>query len=417
MIGFANSTTKSAGKSRHNIALDLSFNWKRARVSFLLAIFTYFWILPRTTFGSEMTGRLVNGGDELTALFNTYAFQGSMSTIAKIPWVGPILSGIISVSCFIGLFMVCFGIIMSMLYLSARNLFDRVHELKSAGKGQKFFGFMSMGKEVFNGNYGTGLDAIVGFILAFAPDVKEYSYFKEGSNNFNLTENETVTTFILKISLPTIMTIFFFSMGFNGVLWNMYGVVVNGMGTAAKAFVDTSLSQGVERLLNTGASYQFSFAATKTARGKKCQDIASDLYRNARKNTADLSTENQIAIGASIDKWVTKNFYTNKSGWVENFDVDDPSDFENMRTSVVINSNSTDLTTGDDVIDVHARVDDVFGVSTTDTKGDMYVHVLVQRVLKTKSPNYFTVKESKSSSKGNSEGKGTFESPVLDKNK
>ena len=83
----------------------------------------------------------------------------------------------------------------------------------------------------------------------------------------------------------------------------------------------------------------------------------------------------------------------------------------------MINSNSTDLTTGDDVIDVHARVDDVFGVSTTDTKGDMYVHVLVQRVLKTKSPNYFTVKESKSSSKGNSEGKGTFESPVLDKNK
>lgn len=364
---------------------------------------------------SGLSGRVISNSDGLTTLFYTYGFQGSMETISKLPWVGTVLSGIISIACLIGLFVTCFGIIMSMLYLSSRNLFDRVHEIKSAGKGQKFFGIQAMGSQVFNGNFGTGLDAIVGFFLALLPDVREYSYFKEGDTTHNLKENETFTTFILKISLPTIMTVFFFSIGFNGVLWQAYGTIVEGMGTAAETFVDAELSKYVERALHTGSSYDFAFSASGTERGKKCQKIASELYRVARKNTSDLTTESQVAIGASIDKWVTKNFYKeDRDNWVSKlgFNENDDADFDNMVINVVTNSSKESLS--DDsgtAIDVCDPASDVLGVGIS-SNDNAYVHVIVRREVKASSPNYFTVKEKK---KGLGKVSGTNNSkPIQD---
>ena len=58
---------------------------------------------PLVALASGITGRLITNDDGLTALFNTYAFSGSMETIAKVPWIGTFLSGIISVACLIGL--------------------------------------------------------------------------------------------------------------------------------------------------------------------------------------------------------------------------------------------------------------------------------------------------------------------------
>ncbi|MEY8333115.1 hypothetical protein AALB53_08425 [Lachnospiraceae bacterium 47-T17] len=368
---------------------------------------------PLVALASGITGRLITNDDGLTALFNTYAFSGSMETIAKVPWIGTFLSGIISVACLIGLVTTCFGIIMSMLYLSAKSLFDRVHEIKSAGKGQKFFGIQAMGSEIFNGNFGTGLDAIVGFVLALLPDVREYSYFKEGDMAYNLKENETVTTFILKISLPTIMTVFFFSIGFNGVLWQAYGNVVDAMGIAAETFVDTELSQYVERALNTGASYKFGFKAAGTSLSKKCDKIASKLYSEARKNTADVSTEMQGEIGKSIDKWVTGNFYKDQSKWAKTLGfTGEDADYENMVVEVIINNTKSEYGDDNSVIDISDNASKVFGYNFTKAGQDATVHVLVSRKVKSSSPNYFTVKESKGSGSGNS-GDGTVIDPII----
>ena len=67
--------------------------------------------------------------DNLLDLFDSYAFRGSLKTIDKFNWVGKLMSYIISVFSMIGLFLVCYQRLISLLYLAGRNTFDTVHEI------------------------------------------------------------------------------------------------------------------------------------------------------------------------------------------------------------------------------------------------------------------------------------------------
>ena len=122
--------------------------------------------------------------DNLLDLFDSYAFRGSLKTIDKFNWVGKLMSYIISVFSMIGLFLVCYQRLISLLYLAGRNTFDTVHEIKSSlsgGSGRDAFGIRSMFTNAMQGGgqYGTGLDAIVGFLLSLLPDVKKYSDYNQ----------------------------------------------------------------------------------------------------------------------------------------------------------------------------------------------------------------------------------------------
>ena len=67
--------------------------------------------------------------DNLLDLFDSYAFRGSLKTIDKFNWVGKLMSYIISVFSMIGLFLVCYQRLISLLYLAGRNTFDTFHEI------------------------------------------------------------------------------------------------------------------------------------------------------------------------------------------------------------------------------------------------------------------------------------------------
>ena len=56
--------------------------------------------------------------DNLLDLFDSYAFRGSLKTIDKFNWVGKLMSYIISVFSMIGLFLVCYQRLISLLYLA-----------------------------------------------------------------------------------------------------------------------------------------------------------------------------------------------------------------------------------------------------------------------------------------------------------
>ena len=201
--------------------------------------------------------------DNLLDLFDSYAFRGSLKTIDKFNWVGKLMSYIISVFSMIGLFLVCYQRLISLLYLAGRNTFDTVHEIKSSlsgGSGRDAFGIRSMFTNAMQGGgqYGTGLDAIVGFLLSLLPDVKKYSDYNPERMAFNVQEDDSCTTYMLKTAIPTIMMIFFFAMGYNGTLWQGYGVIVDAMGTAADQLVSTDLNSIVSTAMNTGKAYKFS---------------------------------------------------------------------------------------------------------------------------------------------------------------
>ena len=86
-------------------------------------------VYPQPVFASD---------EALTSIFTSPAFSGSMETISKLNWVGWLLSGIISVFCLVGLFLTVFRIMTSLMYLSGRNVFDKIHEIKTANTGNAF---------------------------------------------------------------------------------------------------------------------------------------------------------------------------------------------------------------------------------------------------------------------------------------
>lgn len=242
-------------------------------------------------------------GGKLTDLFSTDAFTGNWEVFTKMNFIGKIMSWSISVFSLIGVFTVALRVMLTMLYLSGKNFWDNIDEIKSAGKNQSMFGMKALFDNAYNAKYGTGLDAIISFFLSMFPNVKAYSdYASDAKHANNLSEHDTVTAFLLKTALPNILIIFAFSMGFNGTLWAAYGTVVEAMGVAAENFVDTNMSALVDRAINTGSNYQFAYNSDGTKYGDFKQTVTKKVYTSLLKNSVDLTSEIKQSIGKAIDE-------------------------------------------------------------------------------------------------------------------
>ena len=90
---------------------------------------------------------IANGVDhELTDLF-----------FSKFNWLGWLMQLIISTFCLIGIFLTMYQMLVTLLYLSSRTSFDRIHEIKNAGKGGKILGLPNLFKDtIVTANNGTG---------------------------------------------------------------------------------------------------------------------------------------------------------------------------------------------------------------------------------------------------------------------
>lgn len=387
------------------------------------------------------------GDDSLTSLFRSQAFSGSMETISKLNWVGWLLSGIISVFCLIGLFLTIFRIITSLMYLSGRNVFDKIHDIKSSNQGE-FFGLKSLVSNTIHGNgdTGSGVDTFVYFIFGLLPDVKMYSDFADGKELKGVGPDTTATEYVLKVSIPTIMMIFFLSIGFSGVLWQMYGTVVDAMSVAAERVANTNLEASVKRLLNADSYYQFGFSSDGTKWGAKEEAIAKSIYNKVLAHSDEtINGDNALLLGKAISQYFLKDAPLNRNTIAKVIGVDtsnglSDSEAKNLDYEVKINSVSDKLSTGTtDVstgtIDQNSVTNEVVismkdlltkmkGIqeSDKDYKGEkvevsdipLYIHVFVYRRESAIQGNYFSSKEKKANSKvkGNTSGHGSFDNPI-----
>ena len=106
---------------------------RRNTIVGLLALFAVYSILLNASF-------TVTHAKSLTEVFTTDAFTGSWEVFSKFNFLGKLMNFIISAFSLLGLFIVAWQRLVTLLYLIGRTLFDRVHEIKSSGKGQKFLG-------------------------------------------------------------------------------------------------------------------------------------------------------------------------------------------------------------------------------------------------------------------------------------
>lgn len=351
----------------------------------------------------------------LTDLFYTQAFSGSWTIFSKFNWLGAIMQFFISATCLLALFLIVYQRLVTLFYLSSRPLFDKVHEIKQQGKGQKFLGLPALASNtLMTANHGTGLDAIFSFVLSLLPDVKAYSDYSEERGSYNLQEDDTCTTYILKISIPTIMLIFFFAIGFNGTLFKAYGNVVDAMGTATDNLVTTELSTYVQKWMNSGSAYQFSYSADETEFGKFRQNLAKDMYAKVLRKSSDLSTNAKLYIGQKIDAYLNSELADISENQVGNVSVPGfrgtDADCKNLEYSVVINATAayTGTSLPGSELGGGGIAMSTFGISS-DNADSTYMHVFVTKKNNADETNYFQVDEEDAldSTGGNSSNKSS----------
>lgn len=229
--------------------------------------------------GAMATGTVYGKADNFTDIFYTNSFRGAFEWVQKLDWVGMIVQVVISTFSLFGVALLVIRIMTSMLFLSAKGLWEEVHDLKSSGESAEkdFLGMFGMAKTWASGKSGTGLDAIIGAVMLLLPDVKRYSDFGEKAGG-DFGEDITISQYMLKIALPTVMTVFFFAMGFNGTLFQALAVTVDMMGSFADHAVSVNYAGIVDDLVNSNRGFKFTFDADGTKLGKTKQAIAKSVY-------------------------------------------------------------------------------------------------------------------------------------------
>lgn len=347
----------------------------------------------------------------LTDLAYTEAFSGSWEVFNKFQWLGAFMQFCISAFCLLGLAAIFFQRIVTMMYLSAKTMFDKVHEIKKASYNTKFLGLGSLFKDsIIETKNGTGLDGIVSFLLSLMPDVHEYSDYHDGARQYNLKDDDTVSAYMLKVAIPTILSVFFFAIGFNGTLFKAYCNVADAMATAADYYVTADLSSTVMRWASSGSGYQFAYDKDGTEIGKFKQRLAKDMYAKLLRKSSDLSTNAKQYIGAGVANWIDENItITNLTSNVAGFDgsKENGGDCKNLNYSVVINS-SQNYNSGTNKSITYGKAGSVPVERFNIDKGTgMYLHVFISKKANANETNYFKVDENeatKNKNKGGSSG-------------
>lgn len=294
-----------------------------------------------------LTPTLVLADDGLTDLFTTKAFQGSWEVINKFNWLGWLMNFIISAFSLMGLFLVLYSRLITLLYLSSRNLWDNVAEVKDASQGPGF-GIRKLIERTWNAQDGTGADAFVSFFYGLLPNVKKYSDY--GSRNLgSLDDNDNALNYMLKTLPQTVLLIFFLALGFSGTLGQIYGTLVDGMTAVADNVVAIQLEDYVDKFFAQGNHYRFTLSADGTAKSNVQQVIAKRAYQEVVGKGNILDGDRRHEIGAIIEDAVRQTVTegNSKIQQVTGRPMTSDADWKGLDVKVTLSSDGTELENGD----------------------------------------------------------------------
>lgn len=261
-------------------------------------------LLFLTVFTLMVASRFVAASAEgFTDVFYTNSFRGSFEWFKKMDWLGMVVQAVISVFSLVGVSLIIIRIMTSMLYLSAKGLWEEVHDLKQSGGESEMYdlGLINMAKTWAKGKSGTGLDAILGAVLVLLPDVKRYSDFGEKSGQ-NFDADTSISQYMLKIALPTVLAVFFLAMGFNGTLVKGLAVTVDAMGTVADHAVSVNYSGFIDDLVNSGTGYKFMSVNDGSQAGKVTAGVQKEVYGKIVSKVRGIDSAQLYAIGQHLEQ-------------------------------------------------------------------------------------------------------------------
>lgn len=294
-----------------------------------------------------LTPTLGYAEDGLTEIFTTRAFQGSWEVINKFNWLGWLLNFIIGSFSFLGLFLTLYSRMISLLYLSSKNLWNNVAEVKEQSKGE-LFGIPGLWKRAVTAQDGTGADAFVSFFYGLLPNVKKYSDYG-GDNNGNLSDTDNALDYMLKTFPQTVLLVFFLSLGFSGTLGQIYGTVVDGMTAVADNVVTIQLEDYVDKFFAQGNHYRFTLSADGTAKSDVQQVVAKRAYQEVVGKGNILDGDRRHEIGATIEDAIRQTVTegNSKIQAVTGRPMTSDEDWKGLDVKVTLSQDGTELENGD----------------------------------------------------------------------
>lgn len=343
--------------------------------------FVVFALLLFSVFSLHSYADSING---VSDIFNMEAFVGNTKWFEKWNFVGQIIQGGISIGGFVAAVVVAAQMLITVIYFSSPNLWDNVNEIKQSKKGLISYtaSIFPSSKDKLMGNLSNGSDIIIDYLILCAPNVKRYS---ENADD----EYESMGTWFMSTFFKKVILLLTISMMLNGSFMKLYMVVVDGLGVVAERFVETDSEAIVNRLLNTGANYEFTLGATGKGVDSVQGDLCTKIYKEIIKSSENVDTDSKYTIGTAIEKYV-KNQFTEKSmrakliGVSSDYSMTD-DDWERVSVKVVMNGSPTS-TNG---FDINA---DELGLENSATGSQKrYLHVYLQAGRAVDTTKYFSV--------------------------
>lgn len=318
--------------------------------------------------------------DEILTVFSSKAFQGSMEVVQSMNFLGKIMNFIISVFCLIGLFLVMYSRIVTLLYLSSRNVWDRVNEVKTHMNGS-FFGFPELGKYVWNGSdSGGGIDSFVSFFYGLLPNIKKSSDYDDSmKSNLKLEDTDNALDYILKVGPSTILIMFFLSIGFSGTLSQAYGKIVSAMVTVADNFIAINFDGYIDSLFKLGDAPSFTVGDDGTEQGSLTESVAKKIYAYTAAACGIEDTTARSNLAATCETIARNHVTAGTVSGLVGIDLADDSDWSRVKVSIKKSSGSQGSSTTDVI-----SIQEIY----PSYEGELYFHVTYSAG--SESENYFT---------------------------
>ena len=228
---------------------------------------------------------------DLLDIFNSEGMRGAYEIVKKMSIVGVIVQWFLSV---MGLMTIASTVLRTsatIFYLSNRSLFDDVDRAKG-----------NTGHSIREAK---GFDILYEIFKIICPNIKSYSDY--GSAQFNLDEDDTMTTYIIKSAPTTIITLLFAAMCYNGLLFQIYANIAEGLMAVATQVKDLQIAKSVNAWFAQGKEYTITIDTDGLPKNKLKGKIAKYMYRDVVSKVSAITAEEKTTWGSQIESVVAND--------------------------------------------------------------------------------------------------------------
>lgn len=222
----------------------------------------------------------------LTQIYNTEGMWGSWELLKKFTLIGYVVQFFLTVYGFLSLVSALLRVSTTIFYLSNRRKFDEIDRVQEEGLSNAF-------------KSASGFNKLIVVIYCLLPNIKQQS--DADSAQFNLSEDDSIMTYIMKSAPSTIAIIVFSSMAFTGLLFQIYANISNGFLAVAEQARDLPIAKAVTDFFESGKDYGFTLNNVDTPDGQQLYRVARTMYADviSRLNMGDAT--GKANIGSQIE--------------------------------------------------------------------------------------------------------------------